>query len=189
MLSCHMYSFQVLLLWFICFGPVAPNYFLCIIAVVNFCMHHCNLQFLHYSDLVFYTLQQFTAFICTISIGNFCMYYCNSYIWNPLLQHYSNRQHFIHYYNYQLLYVLLQSTIFYVLLYLRSSFYANAIDNCCMLYSNCGIFYVEKTISLSKQLQYPNNNVRCISNLLWTDILTSRAAMAAKYAKYDNRIF
>ena len=132
MLSCHMYSFQVLLLWLICFGPVAPNYFLCIIAVVNFCMHHCNLQFLHYSNIVF---------LYTTAIHSFYMHYFNRQLLYVLLQflftvtseilccstipidnisstntiinfyiYYWNRQSFMHFWFWRVHFMLMQST-------------------------------------------------------------------------------
>ena len=48
-----------------------------------------------------------------------------------------------------------------------------------------------------QQHSYNNNSIKLtvttllqfVFNLLWTDIVTSRAAIAAKNAKYDNRMF
>ena len=94
------------------YAPLQWTTFVCPILIDNFCRHHCYWQLL-------YALLLLVIFVCTISIqNNFCMYYIN---WKRFCSNITIDN---------LSYTIINIYFLCVI----------ATDNCCMLYSNFGIF-------------------------------------------------
>ena len=92
------------------------------IAIDNCCMHYCSWQILYVS-------LQLATFICISDIqDNFCMY---CYNWKCFCNNIAN---------------LVCDLV------IDNFLCSNAIENCCMLYSNCGISYFVKTTSWSSAI-------------------------------------
>ena len=113
-----------------------------------------------------------TTFVCTIAIDNFCL----------------------HYYNWQLLFALLQLITFVCTTAIDNIFIQLQLTNIVLTIATVDMCLLQSNIY---NIRYINCNgahklitaLKLVWNLLRTDILTYRAAIAAWNAKYDNILF